>query len=202
MSSAHLRRYTDLTALIYLLRKRRLTLLDPSSWDNSNDSYYLTLYKEKRKLNSVLALCFTESDERCHYWLVFAPSASGVCMRFNRSGLLAAVGKQRGLQVKPVSYLTLDDMRSKKLKTAELPFLKRFAFQHESEVRMIYESATKRHRQNHLESVDTPKSVFVCEGNKAFIDILRVWPEDIFIWERCRAPTELYRLGVRGRWRP
>jgi hypothetical protein len=52
MSSAYLRRYTDLTALIYLLRKRRLTLLDPSSWDDSNDSYYLTLYKEKRKLNS------------------------------------------------------------------------------------------------------------------------------------------------------
>jgi hypothetical protein len=61
--------------------------------------------------------------------------------------LLAAVGKQRGLQVKTVSYLTLDDMRSKKLKTAELPFLKRFAFQHESEVRMIYESATKRLRK-------------------------------------------------------
>jgi hypothetical protein len=46
MSGDYLRRYTDLTALIYLLRKRKLTLLDPSSWDDSNDSYYLTLYKE------------------------------------------------------------------------------------------------------------------------------------------------------------
>ena len=33
MSGDYLRRYTDLTGLIYLLRKRKLTLLDPSSWD-------------------------------------------------------------------------------------------------------------------------------------------------------------------------
>jgi hypothetical protein len=61
MSGDYLRRYTDLTALIYLLRKRKLTLLDPSSWDDSNDSHYLTLYKEKRKLKSVLALCFMQT---------------------------------------------------------------------------------------------------------------------------------------------
>jgi hypothetical protein len=53
MSSDYLRRYTDLTALIYLLRRRKLTLLDPSSWDDRNDSYYLTLCREKRKLKSV-----------------------------------------------------------------------------------------------------------------------------------------------------
>lgn len=34
MSGDYLRRYTDLTALIYLLQKRKLTLLDPSSWDD------------------------------------------------------------------------------------------------------------------------------------------------------------------------
>jgi hypothetical protein len=147
MSSDYLRRYTDLTALIYLLRLRKLTLLDPSSWDDSNDSYYLTLYKEKRKLKSVLALCFTETDERYHYWRVFAPGASGVCIQFSRSELLGAVGGQSRLRVEPVRYLKLDDMRNKRLKSADLPFLKRFAFQHESEVRMIYESAKKRLRQ-------------------------------------------------------
>src|SRR6266849_2421317 len=40
MTGDYIRRYTDLTALIYLLRRRNLTLLDPSSWDDSNDSYY------------------------------------------------------------------------------------------------------------------------------------------------------------------
>jgi hypothetical protein len=76
MSSDYLRRYTDLTALIYFLRKRKLTLLDPSSWDDSKDSYYLTLCKEKQKLRSVLALCFTETDERYHCWRIFVPGAS------------------------------------------------------------------------------------------------------------------------------
>ena len=42
----------------------------------------------KAKTQLVLALCFTESDERYHYWRVFAPSANGVCIRFNRSGCL------------------------------------------------------------------------------------------------------------------
>jgi hypothetical protein len=102
MSGDYLRRYTDLTALIYLLRNSKLTLLDPNSWDDSNDSYYLTLYREKRKLKSVLALCFTETDERYHYWRVFASGASGVCIRFNRSGLAAAVQDQLGLQMKRI----------------------------------------------------------------------------------------------------
>jgi len=149
MSGDYLRRYTDLTALIYLLRKRKLTLLDPSSWDDSNDSYYLTLYREKRNLRSVLALCFTETDERYHYWRVFAPGASGVCIRITRTGLLTAVGERSGLQIRPVAYTSLDEIRSRKLKTEELPFLKRFAFQHESEVRMIYES--RRRKLRHLD---------------------------------------------------
>jgi hypothetical protein len=38
MSEDYLRRYTDLTALIYLLHQRKITLLDPSSWDDKNDS--------------------------------------------------------------------------------------------------------------------------------------------------------------------
>jgi len=147
MSGDYLRRYTDLTALIYLLRKSKLTLLDPSSWDDSNDSYYLTLYKEKRKLKSVLALCFTETDERYHYWCVFAPGASGVCVRFSRSRLLAAGDKHAGLQMKAVSYLKLDEIRRRKLKTADLPFLKRYAFLHESEFRIIYESKKRKLRK-------------------------------------------------------
>jgi hypothetical protein len=140
MSGDYLRRYTDLTALIYLLRKRKLTLLDPSSWDDSNDSHYLTLYKEKRKLTSVLALCFMQTDERYHHWSVFAPGPGGVCIKFKRDALVAAVGRHAHVHMKPVTYLKLDEIRKKKLKVAELPFLKRHAFEHECEFRMIYTS--------------------------------------------------------------
>lgn len=151
MSGDYLRRYTDLTALIYLLRSNKLTLVDPSSWDDSNDSYYLTLYKEKRNLKSVLALCFTETDERYHYWRVFAPGASGVCIRFSRAGLAAAINEQAGFQMKPIAYTKLNEIRDRKLTAAELPFLKRFAFQHESEVRMIYESKKQKLRKLDIE---------------------------------------------------
>ena len=47
-SKKYLRRYTDLTALIYLLRNGKITLLDPETWDDSNDSHYLAVYKKRR----------------------------------------------------------------------------------------------------------------------------------------------------------
>ena len=143
MSRSYLRRYTDITALIYLLSERKITLLDPRSWDDGNDSYYLKLYRKKRKLKSVLALCFTETDERYHYWKVFGGGSSGVSIRFDRARLLKAVRKEPGLQMNSVDYERLADIRKRILRTEELPYLKRFAFEHESEFRMIYESNKK-----------------------------------------------------------
>jgi hypothetical protein len=135
-----LRRYTDMPALIYLLSEKKLTLLDPESWDDSNDSHYLALYRDKRRLKSVLALCFTQADETYHHWRIFSAGPSGVCIRFKRAELLQAVRKQSGMRLGSVSYLTLPRIRNATLKTSQLPFLKRFAFEHEREFRMIFES--------------------------------------------------------------
>jgi hypothetical protein len=44
------RGYTNIPALLYLLRERKITLLDPASWDDKNDSYFLLLYREKKDL--------------------------------------------------------------------------------------------------------------------------------------------------------
>jgi hypothetical protein len=140
MSEDYLRRYTDLTALMYLLHKRKITMLDPASWDDQNDSHYLTQYKEKRKLKSVLALCLMQSDERYHHWSVFAPGPSGVCIKFRRDELLAAVRKHAHIHMHPVNYMTLSKIRSKNLRVTDLPFLKRHAFEHEDEFRIIYTS--------------------------------------------------------------
>lgn len=144
MSNTYLRRYSDIPALIYLLSNQKITLLDPSSWDDSNDSHYLTLYREKTNLKSVLALCFTQTSEKYHHWRVFANGAGGICIRFKRSALLKAVKKmQPDLRIAPVKYWTFEGIRDKKLTTLELPFLKRFAFEQEDEFRMIYESRTR-----------------------------------------------------------
>jgi hypothetical protein len=140
-----LRRYTNIPALIYLLRERKITLLDPASWDDKNDSYFLSLYREKRNLASVLALCFTPAYETYHHWRVFAGGSSGACISFNQAKLLKAVRKQVGVTAKAVQYLTLADIRGMKVKTSALPFLKRSAYGDEREFRIIYESSTKKH---------------------------------------------------------
>lgn len=139
----YLRRYTDIPALTYLLREQKITLIDPQSWDDSNDSHFLALYREKKKLKSVLALCFTRAAETYHHWRVFANGPSGVCIRYKHSALLRAIRKHTALQIKTVKYRTLPQMRKRKPTIQELPFLKRFAFEHEDELRMIYESRTE-----------------------------------------------------------
>jgi len=151
VSENYLRRYTDLPALIYLLSKKKITLLDPQLWDDSNDSHFLAVYREKMKLKSILALCFTQASETYHHWRVYANGPSGICIRFNRSRLIKAVKNQPGLQSSSVTYLKLIEIRDRKLAIHELPFLKRYAFEHENEFRMIYESTTK-----HLTTLDIP----------------------------------------------
>jgi hypothetical protein len=147
MSSTYLRRYTDLTALIFLLHEKKITLLDPKTWDDSNDSHYLSLYKEKREMKSVFALCFSETAETYHHWRVFANGSSGVCIKFKRSSLLKALNKQPGLRMRQVRYLKLDEIKDMMLRVNDLPFLKRYAFEHECEFRVVYESDSKKSRK-------------------------------------------------------
>jgi hypothetical protein len=140
----HLRRYTNIPALIYLLREQKITLLDPASWDDKNDSYFLSLYRQKNNLESVLALCFTPAAETYHHWRVFADGSSGACITFERGKLLKAVKKQLGVRAKAVTYLKFSDIRGKPLKTSDLPFLKRSAYGDEREFRIIYESSAEK----------------------------------------------------------
>jgi len=140
MSKKYLRRYTDLPALIYLLREKKITLLDPRSWDDSNDSHYLSLYKNQKKLKSLLVLCFTQESETYHHWRVFAAGSSGVCIRFKRTELIQIFKNHGGVRTGEVEYLKLKEIRNKKPTTDQLPFIKRYAFEDEDEFRVIFES--------------------------------------------------------------
>lgn len=141
MSEPFLRRYTELPALVHALTNRQITLLDPQTWDDRNDSHYLSLYKQKRALKTVLALCFTTCSETYHHWRVFANGTSGVSIRFARPTLLSALRAHAGIRTGKVRYLTLNEIRNKRLTVKELPFLKRAAFEPEEEYRVIFESA-------------------------------------------------------------
>lgn len=67
MGEITFRRYTTLPFLLDILHEKRLPLLDPASWEDKNDSYYLELYKSGKRLKSVLAICFAEAQETYHH---------------------------------------------------------------------------------------------------------------------------------------
>jgi hypothetical protein len=139
-----LRRYTQLPALIYALTESKITLLDPRTWDDKNDSYFLEQYQQKRKLKSVLALCFSMDSETYHHWNIFAGGSAGVCVQFKRDEFLAAIERHPGIRTREVRYLLLTTSNKRTLKIRELPFTKRHAFLHESEFRIIYESEDQK----------------------------------------------------------
>lgn len=135
----YLRRYTDLSALFYLLAERKLTLLDPRLWDDKNDYYCLRQYRIKKKVQSVLALCFVQASERYHFWRVFGSGSSGVRIKFKKHSLLKSVDKVAGIQHGKVEYLLLNQIK-RTPDVDELPFVKRWGFQDEKEYRLVYES--------------------------------------------------------------
>jgi hypothetical protein len=137
------RRYTDLPSLIQILTTGKLTLLDPATWDDKNDSFFLSIYKEKRQLETVLALCFTTASETYHHWRVFSDGPSGVCIHFKSTHLEAAMHNKR-IQFKKVSYLKVDELRKNKPRVAQLPFIKRFPFRAEEEFRALWESKSDK----------------------------------------------------------
>jgi hypothetical protein len=145
-----LRRYTNLPFLIYLLVEKKITLLNPQKWDDRNDSYYLSLYRDSKKLKTVLALCFTQASETYHHWRVFSDGSSGACVEFNRKELVKAVS-HFGIQAGEVTYSTREKLRSRKTRIEELPFLKRQAFRDDHEFRFIYGC-----RDEERETLDLP----------------------------------------------
>src|SRR5579862_3844422 len=114
MGDIRLYRYTDLPSLVQILTNRELALLNPLTWDDKNDSSFVTIYREKRKLKSVLALCFTRASETYHHWRVFAPSSAGVRITFNEPLLRSAFNGTPDLQFESVEYVKLEDIRQEK----------------------------------------------------------------------------------------
>lgn len=142
-SNTHLRRYTDLPALLHILTTRHLTLLDPRFWDDKNDAHFMAVYKERKKLKSLLALCFSEASETYHHWRVFSGSPAGVCIVFDKNRLLEDIAQVPQVSVGSMSYLTMTEARRKNFQIDELPFVKRYAYKPEREFRALYASPSE-----------------------------------------------------------
>jgi hypothetical protein len=138
-----LRRYCDLPALLYLLETKSITFLDPAQWDDKNDSFFMQLYKENRKLKSLLAICFSQETETYHHWSVFAHGSSGVCISFKKGPLLATFEDYAEVRVGEVSYLPLNSLKNRDGDVKDLPFMKRAPYAPEGEFRAICEDRDK-----------------------------------------------------------
>jgi hypothetical protein len=138
------RRYTNLAATIHLLRAKRITLLNPATWDDRNDAYFMAEYKRHINANTVLALCFAEQHETYHHWRVFSHGPDGVCIEFNKEKLLTAFTGDPNIRSGPVTYRQIKDIRDPvPVAIDDLPFLKRFPYQDEREFRVVYTDAVR-----------------------------------------------------------
>lgn len=149
MSSSQFRRYTTLPYLLDMLNNKRLTLLDPSRWEDKNDAYFLKTYKKKRDLKSVLAICFAKAPEAYHHWKIYSGTTSGVCIEFDEHKLLSNLGVN-GYISKTVQYKTIETLENNPPAIDDLPFTKRYAYAGEQEFRIIYISTREEINIKHV----------------------------------------------------
>jgi hypothetical protein len=120
------------------LQTKTITLLNPATWDDKNDSYYMSEYKRRKHLTTVLALCFARCNETYHHWRVFSHGFDGVRIEFDKNALLSYLDRSN-LICKAVEYPTIDQMdATKTLAVDDLPFIKRYPYQDEREFRIVY----------------------------------------------------------------
>jgi hypothetical protein len=136
-----LRRYTNLAAAIHMLQTKKITLLNPATWDDRNDAYFMSEYKRQKKAKTVLALCFTKQSETYHHWRVFSNGTDGVCIEFEMDRLLSAFGGGPTIKTGPMKYRLIKELGKRgEIKLEELPFLKRSPYKDEQEFRVVYVS--------------------------------------------------------------
>lgn len=131
-------RYTNIASLFHILQKRAITLLSPHSWKDRNDSFYIEKYKDRKKLASVLALCFSEADETFHHWKVFANGSDGVRITFKNAPLIETISSNKGVITGKIIYKQVKEVSNSRPPIEELPFIKRKPYKDEKEVRIIY----------------------------------------------------------------
>jgi hypothetical protein len=104
---------------------------------SSNDSFFITTYKNRLKLQSVLALCFAEYHETYFHWKLYAGDACGICIEFDKDLLLSNLNCFTGIRFGYVRYKKLDELKG--IELDQLPFTKRYGFSEENEFRILYE---------------------------------------------------------------
>ena len=144
-----LQRYTNLAAAVDLLSNKRLTLLDPATWDDRNDTHFMEKYQHSMGAETVYALCFAyrrSTMETYHHWRIFANGSNGICIQFDKERLASKFDKD-GLTHGFVEYVTSKNLtilqENGEIGPENLPFLKGSRYKAEKEYRVINLSRLK-----------------------------------------------------------
>jgi hypothetical protein len=136
----YLRRYMQLPQALHILSKRCLNLGNTRYWEDRSEAAIFEKYRIEKKLKGVLALCFTESPETNHHWKIYADGVSGVCIEFDKAGLIKAFNRAKErLQHGSVEYVKIKDADNYCGRIDRWPFVKRLPFKDEKEYRVIYD---------------------------------------------------------------
>jgi hypothetical protein len=142
-----LNRFTTIEKMLEIVRTEELLMSDPNYWEDKNDSTILEIYKNKRRLKSLFATCFTKGSETIHHWGAFASKSEACCLEIKGDELLKD-NSANGFISNEVTYVQLKKMRQEVTSIDQLPFVKRYPYRNEAEYRIIFESKIKHNKAN------------------------------------------------------
>jgi hypothetical protein len=138
-----LNRFTTLPALLDLLRRRKIVLRDPSTWEDKNDVKIILDYKRRKKIPKLFAVCFCIGDETVHHWKTYADGISGCCIEFDKNRLLTCFSGIHQVRWGEVIYKTIDEVEKKPKELDCIPFIKSLPYRFENEFRILWEGKTR-----------------------------------------------------------
>jgi hypothetical protein len=137
-----LNRFTTLPILLDLLKRGKLTFLDPKSWEDKNDTEIILEYKKRANIKNLFAICFTHEDETIHHWKTYSNGSSGCVIEFDANSIFKIVKKIPEIKHSKVDYRHISEMDNLVDATMinKIPFTKRWPYRCENEYRFIYET--------------------------------------------------------------
>jgi hypothetical protein len=142
--SRKLNRYTTLPVLLDLLRRKKIVLLDPSTWEDRNDAEIILEYKKRKKIPKLFAVCFGIGDETIHHWKTYANGISGCCIEFDEKKLLTSFQGIKEVRWGDVTYKKINEAKENTIKVNRIPFVKRWPYRCENEFRILWEGETSQ----------------------------------------------------------
>jgi hypothetical protein len=137
--SRRLNRYTTLPVLFDLLRRKKIVLLDPSTWEDRNDAQIILEYKKRKGFPNLFAICFGIDDETIHHWKAYADGVSGCCIEFDEKKLLKCFDGISEIRKGGVTYKKMSEIRNYTIAVDDMPFIKRWAYRCENEYRILWQ---------------------------------------------------------------